>query len=120
MEEYANAIRDRYLKASRMKKGRMLDEFTRVTGYHRKAAIRLLEGNRRTNGERRRGRPREYTAEIVYALKQAWEVTDPPYERLRRGIQDLGDTASQGPTPFEAPLGLWEDACDTPPSLRDD
>ena len=99
MEDYANAIRDRYLKASRMKKGRMLDEFTEVTGYHRKAAIRLLVGYRRTNGGRRRGRPREYAAEIVHALKQAWEATDhlcgkrlqPFLPELIAKLQDCGE-----------------------------
>ena len=38
--EYVRALKDRYGKASRREKGRILDEFTQVTGYHRKAAIR--------------------------------------------------------------------------------
>ena len=42
MREYLDAVRGRYLKATRPEKGRILDEFTRVTGRHRKAAIRLL------------------------------------------------------------------------------
>ena len=42
VEEYADAIRDRYHRANRNEKRDMLDEFTRVTGYHRKVAIRLL------------------------------------------------------------------------------
>jgi len=40
--EYTEAVRDRYLRAGRKEKGRILDEFTQVTSYHRKAAIRLL------------------------------------------------------------------------------
>ena len=40
--EYAQALRGRYFGASREEKGKMLDEFTKVTGLHRKAAIRLL------------------------------------------------------------------------------
>ncbi len=37
--EYARAVRNRYLAAERMEKGRILDEFVKVTDYHRKAAI---------------------------------------------------------------------------------
>ena len=47
IREYAKAVRGRYLQASKKEKGRVLDEFTQVTGYHRKAAVRLL----------RRGKP---------------------------------------------------------------
>jgi len=42
IEEYAGVIRERYRVASREEKGRLLVEFCAVTGYHRKAAIRLL------------------------------------------------------------------------------
>ena len=34
VKEYAEAIRERYRRASRREKGHMLDEFTQVTGYH--------------------------------------------------------------------------------------
>ena len=40
--EYAQALRSRYFGASREEKGKMLDEFTKVVGCYRKAAIRLL------------------------------------------------------------------------------
>ena len=36
--EYAQALRSRYFGASKEEKGKMLDEFTQVTGLHRKAA----------------------------------------------------------------------------------
>ena len=42
IREYAEAVRGRYLIASRKEKSRILDEFTKVTGCHRKAAIRLV------------------------------------------------------------------------------
>jgi hypothetical protein len=35
-------MRERYERAERRAKGRLLDEVCEVTGYHRKAAIRLL------------------------------------------------------------------------------
>ena len=39
VEEYAEAVRERYERASRTEKKQILDEFTKVTGYHRKSAI---------------------------------------------------------------------------------
>ena len=47
IREYTEAVRWRYLRASRKEKGKILDGFTRVTGLHRKAAIRLIHrGNK--------------------------------------------------------------------------
>ena len=43
--EYREAVHLRYMKASKREKGKILDEFIQVTGYHRKAAIRLLNRN---------------------------------------------------------------------------
>ncbi len=40
--EYAQALRSRYFGATREENSKMLDEFTQVTGLHRKAALRLL------------------------------------------------------------------------------
>lgn len=37
---YTEAVRGRYSVALKKEKGKILDEFTKVTGYHRKAAIR--------------------------------------------------------------------------------
>jgi hypothetical protein len=34
----------RYQKASKKAKSALLDEFTKLTGYHRKSAVRLLSG----------------------------------------------------------------------------
>ena len=42
VREYAAAIRDRYCRVNREEKKKILDEFVKVTDYHRKAAIRLL------------------------------------------------------------------------------
>ena len=79
--EYVEAIRERYQQARRKEKGRILDEFTRVTGYHCKAAIRLLRARPRGAPLRRRGRPRRYGTEVTMALKVAWEATDRPCSR---------------------------------------
>jgi transposase InsO family protein len=66
--EYAEAVRARYRAAMKVEKGAILDEFCRTTGYHRKAAIRLLAGSRRP--PRPRPRARRYGAEVAAALAQ--------------------------------------------------
>ena len=74
--EYAEAVRGRYGKASKLEKGKILDEFTQVTGLHRKAAIRLLNRESRLSPGKRRGRQRRYGREVVEALKEVWEASD--------------------------------------------
>src|SRR5215216_5348556 len=73
--ELAGAVRGRYLRADRRGKAAMLDEFVASTGYHRKAAIRLLRQGpppkRRVHG----GRPRRYSSVVVGALRVAAEVS---------------------------------------------
>jgi len=76
IREYTEAVRGRYLRAARREKGRILDEFTQVTGYHRKAAIRRLRRGSQPQPGKRRGRPRRYGAEVAMALRAAWEATD--------------------------------------------
>jgi len=72
--EYTGVVRKRYLSVGRKEKGRILDEFVQVTGYHRKAAIRmLLGGPKRPTGHR--GRPPRYGA-MVQPLKAIWEASD--------------------------------------------
>ena len=76
IHEYTEAVRERYLRASKKEKGRILDEFVNVTGYHRKSAIRLFHRKRRGVPCQRRGRARRYSSRTVEALKVAWEATD--------------------------------------------
>lgn len=74
--EYLQAIRERYLKAGKEQKSRILDEFTEVTGYHRKAAIRLLRAEPLSRGKRRQGGRRQYGPAVVNALRKVWEASD--------------------------------------------
>ena len=77
VEEYAELMRGRYRGASRTEKSRLLDEFTEVTGYHRKSAIRLLGCESRPEGAKKKlGRPRSYDDVVVSALHQVWTVAD--------------------------------------------
>ena len=76
IQEYTEAIRERYLWVSKKEKGKILDEFTRVTGCHRKAAIRLFRHCNQPKVNKRRGRPRQYGAAVAGALRVDWEATD--------------------------------------------
>ena len=76
IHEYAAAQRERYHRASRADKHRILDEVVAVTGYHRKAAIRLLRHRPRGQPPRpRSGRPRVYGADVATAAAVLWEAT---------------------------------------------
>jgi hypothetical protein len=87
--EYAAAVRGRYRRARKGEKGVILDEFCRVTGYHRKAAIRLL-GERAPRRAVRRGRPPRYGPEVVEPLRRAWEAADRPCgKRLAPFLREL-------------------------------
>ena len=44
--ELLEVLRPRCLKANKVEKQKMLDEFTATTGYHRKHAIRILKNQR--------------------------------------------------------------------------
>jgi hypothetical protein len=79
----------RYQKASKKAKPALLDEFTRLTGYHRKSAVRLLSrkpvrevliyGNgRAVKFKPEKKRPmnrkekRKYTGEVIASLRLVW------------------------------------------------
>src|SRR5215216_4509020 len=87
--EYAAALRPRYWAARRRDKQKILDEFCQTTGWHRKAAIRLLNEESRPKAVRR-GRPRKYGPEVVEPLRVVWEVGDRMCGKLlRAAIPDL-------------------------------
>jgi hypothetical protein len=69
------AIRQRYQAAGRAGKKIILDEFTKVTGYHRKHAIRLLTTQTANEPKARVGR-RVYDDAVKEALIVLWEASD--------------------------------------------
>lgn len=79
--EYLGVIYGRYHKAEGKAKGRMLDEFCLTTGYHRKYAIRLLNGPPPWKREeaRPRGRKPQYSREVVTVLAAVWEAAGYPW-----------------------------------------
>ncbi len=74
--EYVEAVRRRYFGGSKKEKGKILDEFSKVVDYHRKAAIRLIRQGNQRGTNKKRGRPRHYGAAAVGALRAIWEATD--------------------------------------------
>lgn len=76
IKEYAEAIRDRYRSGKKREKGKILDEFTKATALHRKAAIRLLNRGSPVASKKRSGRPRRYGIKAAEALRTMWEASD--------------------------------------------
>ena len=73
IREYVARQQERYHKATRAEKGRILEEVVAVTDYHRKSAIRLLSGRRRGRGGQV-GRPAEYGPRIAAAARVVHEA----------------------------------------------
>jgi len=75
--ELLEVLRPRYLKANKIEKQKMLDEFTSATGYHRKHAIRVLKNQRQVQNHlkgKSKTYKRLYGGEVVQALEQIWEI----------------------------------------------
>jgi hypothetical protein len=76
-------IHGRYGRAGRPHKTRILDEFCATCGYHRKAALRLLNRPLRTTPPKRSGPKRTYEpAAVLPVLKALWLASDQPCSRL--------------------------------------
>src|SRR5882672_207010 len=75
-DELVAAIAGRYAQGDRAERGRILDEFAAVTGFHRKHAMRLLRAGQVTRRcGPRRGR-RIYDEAVREALIVIWEASD--------------------------------------------
>lgn len=73
--EYLEKIRRRYRRGRKRAKGRILDEFCKVCGYHRKSALRLLKSSTPRLSKRPGPKPK-YGAEVLEVLKKIWLATD--------------------------------------------
>jgi len=88
--EYLKAIHPRYQQARRIEKQRILDEFCRVTGYHRKSALRLLNGPppaRRPPVSRRR--PPTYGTRVIQVLAAIWRAAGYPWSVRLKALLPL-------------------------------
>jgi hypothetical protein len=70
-----------------------------VTGYHRKAVVRLLSGRKRARGGKRSGRPKVYGPEVAAAARVLYEAVggigakrlQPFVPELAGRLEDLGE-----------------------------
>lgn len=75
--ELVDAVRARYRISTPMAKRLILREFVAITGYHRKSAIRILNGDADENDAvMRRRRPRVYDEGFCRTLVVLWEASD--------------------------------------------
>ena len=74
--ELVAAIAGRYSQADRTERGRILDEFTAITGFHRKHAMRLLRAGQPNRRSGPRPGRRTYDDATREALIVIWEALD--------------------------------------------
>jgi transposase InsO family protein len=89
--EYFRAIYERYHKAGRKLKQTILNEFCLNTGYHRKYAIRLLNGPPPGKQPKRRVRRRKlgYGHEVLSILTAVWEAAGYPWSVRLKALLPL-------------------------------
>ncbi len=84
------AIYVRYRQASRADKQRILDEFCQIAGYHRKSALRLLNGS--PPGPTRpqhRPRPPTYGRDVIQILRAIGEAAGYPWSLRLKALLPL-------------------------------
>ncbi|MFH0985651.1 MAG: transposase, partial [Candidatus Omnitrophota bacterium] len=92
-KELVVAIRDRYNRSSKSEKSNILNEFTVLSGHHRKHAIRLFRKSV-INGSQPMNmiRDRIYDEAVKEALIVMWEAADRICgKRLKAVLPDLVD-----------------------------
>lgn len=80
--DYLQRIYLRYRDAGNSEKAHILDEFCANCGYHRKYAIRLLNGappESKPVSRPRRRRKVSYGAQVISILEAVWEAADYPW-----------------------------------------
>src|SRR5690349_8602005 len=88
--ELIDAVEARYRMADREGKKEILDEFVKVTGFHRKHAIRVLKKSPKQEDQQQRRRSRVYDEAVREALTIVWEAADRICgKRLRKVIGGL-------------------------------
>jgi hypothetical protein len=75
-DELVVVLGERYARSGRAERGRILDEFAAVTGFHRKHAMRLLRGGQSNRQRGPRPRRRIYDDAVREALIVVWEASD--------------------------------------------
>jgi hypothetical protein len=88
--EYLRLMHQRYRHAARAERTPLLTEFCRVTGYHRKYALRLLNGPppSRTRPPRRRRAP-TYGPRVIQVLAAIWAAAGYPWSLRLKALLPL-------------------------------
>jgi len=87
-KELIDAVGQRYRTSSGRDKPKILEEFVRLTGYHRKHAIRVLNCSAVKPAERR-PRERVYDEAVRQALIMLWEAADRICSKRLKAVQPL-------------------------------
>jgi hypothetical protein len=94
--KYFQSIYERYHRASKRLKGKILDEFCKVCGYRRKYAIAKLNGAaveerqyRRQTVAKQRHRPTIYSDQTINILGKVWEAANYPCSTRLKSILRL-------------------------------
>ena len=90
--KYLEAVHKRYHTVSKATKGKILDELSKVCGYHRKYAIwklNHLHRETRPKARPRRQRPKTYGHEVGVILEAIWEVAGYPWSARLKEILRL-------------------------------
>ena len=89
--EYFVVMHRRYREADRGQRQRLLDEFCATAGYHRKYAIRLLNGPppEKRRRQRPRGRKPRYGAQAISILAAVWQAAGYPWSVRLKALLPL-------------------------------
>lgn len=80
-KELIKATKPRYLKADKKEKGKILDEFCKNTGYHRKYAVQIFQAKcdyHRVARDGRKPRKKTYDSNVMAAVIKIWELLNYP------------------------------------------
>jgi hypothetical protein len=92
-KELISATKERYLKAAKKDKGKMLDEFCANSGLARKYAIKILSAKYDCNKVARigrKGREKKYGHDLMIAAIRIWEVLEYPCgQRLKPALPEM-------------------------------
>ena len=81
IKELIKATKQRYIKARKLDKGKILDEFCLNTGYHRKYASTILQpayDNNKVIKIGRKHRKKKYGAGLMMVIIKIWELLEYP------------------------------------------
>ena len=90
LQKAMGAYRKRYLAADRKERSRVLDEFCRLSAYHRKHAIRLLcKPLEQEADQPRRRRGKSYSLATLRVVEAVWQAAGYPWSARLVGLLPL-------------------------------